>query len=582
MAVPCLLLAACSGSTVLSRTYPYDLPYYGGDFDGYNGLSVNPLWKSQVQGLGEPSLALCGGTQVTPGRPPCTSEAPQYNVPGVSTLTDYICRQGGGSGTGHVNWRPAEYTGQIYWDSTDGKSAEGQDDDYNFNFFHKDPMDTAGYVAGDGDRIHVEFDSDETINNFQELVSDWWTNLHHAVDGQSRATPESLLDGGGNGTEAIVIGAFGLDLVHAQSGGAELHPVYALALHVKADPTDDEWAFLVRNWGNEGYCSNGGSVDLNTQDLYLPLSLPGWTDPTVLQPQTNMSIYSQAVRGNPGSWDCVTCDAPGQPPQKANVAVLHFHLPAKHLAGAPSDQQPMFHGEIHLQWTTAAPTSTATPTPRPVPCDEAAPGEQQDIEGGITHLIKSMTPQQYALYQSALPTRPAGQPDLVEVPQTPGEQAPHLYPRPSDTSSPSTASLPGLHLSADPTKAAFMNATAQALMTAYGGTLPKDLRWPAVEAEPGSVTFSGIPGSPAQKVCISSVGTVSAQLTSITITGSNATDFTITENDCPAILPSRAKCHVLISFSPQGQGDRTATLTITDNADDSPQMVALEGAGQIA
>jgi hypothetical protein len=137
-------------------------------------------------------------------------------------------------------------------------------------------------------------------------------------------------------------------------------------------------------------------------------------------------------------------------------------------------------------------------------------------------------------------------------------------------------------MSADPAQAAFINGNAQALRMAYGGTLPRDLRWPAVEAEPGSVTFSGIPGSPAQKVCISSVGTADAQLTSIAITGPNATDFTITENDCPAILPSRAKCHVLISFSAQGQGDRTATLTITDNADDTPQMVALEGAGQIA
>jgi hypothetical protein len=56
-----------------------------------------------------------------------------------------------------------------------------------------------------------------------------------------------------DGSYAIVTGLMGLDCEHSCS--TELHPVWAMAVRVKSDPADVVWAIFVRNWGNEGFCS---------------------------------------------------------------------------------------------------------------------------------------------------------------------------------------------------------------------------------------------------------------------------------------------------------------------------------------
>ena len=62
----------------------------------------------------------------------------------------------------------------------------------------------------------------------------------------------------------------------------------------------------------------------------------------------------------------------------------------------------------------------------------------------------------------------------------------------------------------------------------------------------------------------------------ISISGPNASDFTITAN-CPASLIANQTCTAIIAFHPIAAGARSATLTITDNALGSPQVVALSG-----
>ena len=36
-----------------------------------------------------------------------------------------------------------------------------------------------------------------------------------------------------------------------------MHPVHAMAIRVQDNPSDEVWAIFVRNWGNEGFCSDG-------------------------------------------------------------------------------------------------------------------------------------------------------------------------------------------------------------------------------------------------------------------------------------------------------------------------------------
>jgi hypothetical protein len=67
---------------------------------------------------------------------------------------------------------------------------------------------------------------------------------------------------------------------------------------------------------------------------------------------------------------------------------------------------------------------------------------------------------------------------------------------------------------------------------------------------------------------------------SIAITGANPGDFTQTGTTCGATLAAQASCTISIQFAPLATGARSASLTITDDASNSPQSVALRGTGK--
>ncbi|HJT57984.1 MAG TPA: choice-of-anchor D domain-containing protein [Ktedonobacteraceae bacterium] len=104
---------------------------------------------------------------------------------------------------------------------------------------------------------------------------------------------------------------------------------------------------------------------------------------------------------------------------------------------------------------------------------------------------------------------------------------------------------------------------------------------PAASLNPTSVTFStqnvGTSSAP-QGVTLSNTGTLSLTISSIAITGTNAGDFSQT-NNCPSSLAIGASCTIDVTFTPTGNGARSAAVTLTDNAPDSPQSVALAGTG---
>jgi hypothetical protein len=65
-------------------------------------------------------------------------------------------------------------------------------------------------------------------------------------------------------------------------------------------------------------------------------------------------------------------------------------------------------------------------------------------------------------------------------------------------------------------------------------------------------------------------------ISSIAITGANASDFTETSN-CGASLAVGANCAITVSFTPTASGIRKASVVITDSAPGSPQVVNLTG-----
>jgi hypothetical protein len=80
--------------------------------------------------------------------------------------------------------------------------------------------------------------------------------------------------------------------------------------------------------------------------------------------------------------------------------------------------------------------------------------------------------------------------------------------------------------------------------------------------------------SAAKNVTLTSDGTVNLVITSITPSG----DFARTTTCVGAFAPGTT-CDVSVTFTPTDTGTRTGTVTIVDNATDTPQTVALEGLG---
>ncbi len=104
---------------------------------------------------------------------------------------------------------------------------------------------------------------------------------------------------------------------------------------------------------------------------------------------------------------------------------------------------------------------------------------------------------------------------------------------------------------------------------------------PLANLSPTSLSFAGqvlgTTSAPAT-VTLSDPRSVALSITSISITGTNPGDFTQT-NTCGGSVAAEANCAIYITFAPLALGTRTASLTITDDAANSPQTVSLSGIG---
>jgi beta-propeller repeat-containing protein/ASPM-SPD-2-Hydin domain-containing protein len=103
---------------------------------------------------------------------------------------------------------------------------------------------------------------------------------------------------------------------------------------------------------------------------------------------------------------------------------------------------------------------------------------------------------------------------------------------------------------------------------------------PAATLSPTNVAFGNrIVGttSAAQPLTLTNSGSASLAITSIAVSG----DFAQT-NNCGGSVNAGANCAINVTFTPTAPGTRTGTVTITDLALDSPQMVSLSGTGVAA
>jgi len=102
------------------------------------------------------------------------------------------------------------------------------------------------------------------------------------------------------------------------------------------------------------------------------------------------------------------------------------------------------------------------------------------------------------------------------------------------------------------------------------------------EVAPGATTIATT--SPTQYITLTNNGDEPLTIASVGIGGADMGDFALS-NNCPitpSTLAAGSSCNVGMTFTPTTTGNRTATVTITDNAPGSPRNIALSGLGVAA
>jgi arylsulfate sulfotransferase len=102
---------------------------------------------------------------------------------------------------------------------------------------------------------------------------------------------------------------------------------------------------------------------------------------------------------------------------------------------------------------------------------------------------------------------------------------------------------------------------------------------PSVLLSSSSITFpatnQGLSSTP-MMVTVTNSGTAALTISSVAAGGSNPGDFTNT-NTCTAAINAMGTCSISVTFVPTVPGPRSETITLTDNASGSPQIINVTG-----
>jgi len=234
------------------------------------------------------------------------------------------------------------YRAPIAWET---KSDEGLDDDYDMNL-HSPGGELYDTQHADA-RVHVEFDSDETIDHFTGgghdfgTANKWWSDLRTVVDRGNDQDVQTFMRSfvnppGDHDPMAVVVGVPGIDCAdHPDANTVELHPAYAVAIRIQErcplsaglddcpNPQPEQWTFFYRNSGNNGGCGSKTYGRCGTT-FQLPLSLPGVPSGKVLK-SADVHVDAHPWAVDDSSPSGVTVDGHFD---LANGTVLTVTLPA--------------------------------------------------------------------------------------------------------------------------------------------------------------------------------------------------------------------------------------------------------------
>jgi len=327
------MMAGCP----LAKTRPFDpIARYAVDD---NGLPLDPHWAGQGQNGTPVDSRVCapsGDAQDYPAN---------WSTGEKSCTTRGVTIERGNACGPHVNWFPVAYTGKIKWNGWSNRGGKLEDDEYNVEMLRDDK---ALYSIDRTDAILCEFDSEETIDH---LETPFWKQFHTAVN-KSDGDAHNFLDG----KQAIMVGLLGLDCAGHVGGsgicGAELHPVYMLAVRIPCltsvcDPAIDHWAFFVRNRGNQGWCASneqmfpGRDVGGGRMDYFLMLPRPEAVGGKIQDEGKELRLFGKGRSGDPGeNFEAKFIQGKGM--------LLRFILPDPATVGDSDDF--LIEGDISVKW----------------------------------------------------------------------------------------------------------------------------------------------------------------------------------------------------------------------------------------
>ncbi|MGA3131278.1 MAG: choice-of-anchor D domain-containing protein [Terracidiphilus sp.] len=125
------------------------------------------------------------------------------------------------------------------------------------------------------------------------------------------------------------------------------------------------------------------------------------------------------------------------------------------------------------------------------------------------------------------------------------------------------------------------SSSPQTVTLSGTGTSPTS----TLTASPSTLSFATVTvgsSSPSQSASLYNGGSTEVSISSIVITGTNSSDFSISSKTCGTSISPNGTCSVGIVFAPSASGTRAAALTFTDTATNSPQTVSLSGTGGIS
>ncbi len=105
---------------------------------------------------------------------------------------------------------------------------------------------------------------------------------------------------------------------------------------------------------------------------------------------------------------------------------------------------------------------------------------------------------------------------------------------------------------------------------------------PIVSVAPSPLSLSATQGTTAagQNITVTNTGTAPLHITAVTFTGANVTEFVNPASSCTAAIAPAASCTIAVGFAPtaaMGSATRTETISLTDDATNSPQSVTVNG-----